>query len=679
MKGGDNMTNAGVLKSAIENVSGSKQKSSIAKKSTGEIAKNSSFKKVFGKSVKKMSENNEAMKGKIPSKSGKNNVLKNSSWQKEVKTPKKEGKIGEKAVSVVNELEPKNSEIVFNAEEEFKKAVKNNFLFELFSDLFANLAEDLIVLTESASEECISKDAKISEIIQTLVEKIVSNSEKANEFFALFNNMQEGEKNQSGIAQQLFNLKKEWQGEDAEVLNKLYSLMNEQPKENAEIVEKLNALMDKQPGNKNGEIKEMFGLAGKQSLSKEDLIDRLFALMSAKNADLDENTGKEELINKLQRLIKGQTNNKLLGFEEKEKLIKNFYSLLKQKLADLTAKNENKTEGIEKTISTNVVKSLEQAIFSLKKVIALIDKNNNGDLKTLDDEIVYLIKDAVNQREKGKLAVRVNNEESSGKTPQDNNTGQTRNSMDIKNYGNAQKDKTVEKNETQESKVILNTQKEMNDNTKTLENNIKEGLKEIFGLAENEEKTDLKFSNKDFSHFAKQALTSENVQKQYTESVQQAKQATQTQQMPQLEREVLSQIVNKAAYVMGENRQEMMISLKPEYLGNMSMKISTHNGVVTAEFIAESQQVKYLLESNMQFLKDSLEKQGMIVDEFSVSVGKDFLKKFNQERAFANRNAYRMGKIGESKSGVSIASDYGYEVKNVKNPYALEYKIDLTA
>ena len=57
-------------------------------------------------------------------------------------------------------------------------------------------------------------------------------------------------------------------------------------------------------------------------------------------------------------------------------------------------------------------------------------------------------------------------------------------------------------------------------------------------------------------------------------------------------------------------KSEMVIDLKPDHLGKLALKIATERGIVVAKFIAENEQVKAALESNMNMLKESLEKQG---------------------------------------------------------------------
>jgi flagellar hook-length control protein FliK len=120
--------------------------------------------------------------------------------------------------------------------------------------------------------------------------------------------------------------------------------------------------------------------------------------------------------------------------------------------------------------------------------------------------------------------------------------------------------------------------------------------------------------------------------------------------------EVLKQIVDKASVTLSGDKAEMVMKLKPESLGNVSLKIVTERGMVTAQIVAENQKVKEVIEANLNMLKDSLEKQGMTVQQFSVSVGQDsFHRGFNQN-AFLNNS----GQYGRNKNqGNEIAGVMG--------------------
>ena len=85
--------------------------------------------------------------------------------------------------------------------------------------------------------------------------------------------------------------------------------------------------------------------------------------------------------------------------------------------------------------------------------------------------------------------------------------------------------------------------------------------------------------------------------------------------------DVIDQIVKKATIMLKANSSEMRIELKPEFLGKMMIKIVVEDGLVTARFVTENQQVKNLLESNLAALRQSLEAQGIRVERTEVNIG----------------------------------------------------------
>jgi flagellar hook-length control protein FliK len=119
--------------------------------------------------------------------------------------------------------------------------------------------------------------------------------------------------------------------------------------------------------------------------------------------------------------------------------------------------------------------------------------------------------------------------------------------------------------------------------------------------------------------------------------------------------DVLNQVIEQAKVTLGHDKSEMVIDLKPDHLGKLSLKVVTEQGIVAAKFMAENQQVKEVLESNMQLLKDSLQKQGISIDGVSVQVGNQNKNSFQQE-AFESKKGSslnRVGYQGGNKSSVS--------------------------
>ncbi|EOC99707.1 Flagellar hook-length control protein FliK [Caldisalinibacter kiritimatiensis] len=124
-------------------------------------------------------------------------------------------------------------------------------------------------------------------------------------------------------------------------------------------------------------------------------------------------------------------------------------------------------------------------------------------------------------------------------------------------------------------------------------------------------------------------------------------------------------------------QSEIKIKLKPDILGEMSLKIIAEKGIVTAKAMVESYQVKELIESNLDQLKDELNEQGIDIQEFEVSVGKD--SNF-EERAYSS---WRQAQIKKGKfNNIKNTDDTleAIETMDKLNPYlAVEGSIDLMA
>jgi Flagellar hook-length control protein len=85
--------------------------------------------------------------------------------------------------------------------------------------------------------------------------------------------------------------------------------------------------------------------------------------------------------------------------------------------------------------------------------------------------------------------------------------------------------------------------------------------------------------------------------------------------------DLFAQIVEKAKVSMNNGTGEMEVNLKPDHLGKLHLKVSVENQLVTAKFVAESQQVKEIIETNLNQLRRNLQDTGIQVDQLMVSVG----------------------------------------------------------
>lgn len=133
--------------------------------------------------------------------------------------------------------------------------------------------------------------------------------------------------------------------------------------------------------------------------------------------------------------------------------------------------------------------------------------------------------------------------------------------------------------------------------------------------------------------------------------------------------EIISQIVEKIKVDIKPDISEMKLILKPDNLGQLSLKITTENNIVTAQFVAESQQVKEVLQANFNSLKDTLQQLGLMVDELSVSVGQQNSEARQQFQQNQEKSKHRVEQIInniDELGDVDIIYDKKYD-----NPYDL--------
>lgn len=131
--------------------------------------------------------------------------------------------------------------------------------------------------------------------------------------------------------------------------------------------------------------------------------------------------------------------------------------------------------------------------------------------------------------------------------------------------------------------------------------------------------------------------------------------------------QIINQIVDKIKVDIKPDVSEMKLLLKPDTLGELSLKITTQNNIVTAQFVAESQQVKEVLQANFNNLKDTLQQLGLIIDEISVSVGQQNSESRQQFEQNQQKSKHRMSQIINS---INDVEDINID-DNYKNPYEL--------
>ena len=87
-----------------------------------------------------------------------------------------------------------------------------------------------------------------------------------------------------------------------------------------------------------------------------------------------------------------------------------------------------------------------------------------------------------------------------------------------------------------------------------------------------------------------------------------------------MEQSILDQIAAKIHTAVRSGVTEVRVQLRPEALGDVTLKIRIEGDVVTARMQVESQQVKAIVENNFQSLKDSLAQHNLQAGSFEVNV-----------------------------------------------------------
>jgi flagellar hook-length control protein FliK len=90
--------------------------------------------------------------------------------------------------------------------------------------------------------------------------------------------------------------------------------------------------------------------------------------------------------------------------------------------------------------------------------------------------------------------------------------------------------------------------------------------------------------------------------------------------MRQLEQSVVQQVADKLNVAMKTGITEIRVMLRPESLGEVQLKIRVEGDVVMGKMYVENQQVKHIVEANLQALKDSLSQHNLTVGSFSVDI-----------------------------------------------------------
>jgi flagellar hook-length control protein FliK len=83
---------------------------------------------------------------------------------------------------------------------------------------------------------------------------------------------------------------------------------------------------------------------------------------------------------------------------------------------------------------------------------------------------------------------------------------------------------------------------------------------------------------------------------------------------------IIRQVAEQIHVQISENSSSMEMQLNPENLGKLGLSVELRQGILTARFTAENEQVREAVESQAAVLREDLVRQGLKVEAIEVTV-----------------------------------------------------------
>ncbi|MBD3390405.1 MAG: hypothetical protein GF418_00185 [Chitinivibrionales bacterium] len=90
------------------------------------------------------------------------------------------------------------------------------------------------------------------------------------------------------------------------------------------------------------------------------------------------------------------------------------------------------------------------------------------------------------------------------------------------------------------------------------------------------------------------------------------------------EESVIMQVTERFSMAVKNGLHEIRLQLRPESLGEVHLKVNMDGEIVSAKIQVESQQVRQIIENNLQSLKNALAEHNFQAGDFDVNVGRGF-------------------------------------------------------
>ena len=120
---------------------------------------------------------------------------------------------------------------------------------------------------------------------------------------------------------------------------------------------------------------------------------------------------------------------------------------------------------------------------------------------------------------------------------------------------------------------------------------------------------------------------------------------------------VLPQVVRSIAALARSGTNEMRLQLQPPELGELELSIRTMDGVVRGEIVVSTAEVKQLLESQLERLRQSLAESGLELADINVQVGGNDNASQQPGQEFAQERHGADGGLADSGSEAADATE----------------------
>ena len=126
------------------------------------------------------------------------------------------------------------------------------------------------------------------------------------------------------------------------------------------------------------------------------------------------------------------------------------------------------------------------------------------------------------------------------------------------------------------------------------------------------------------------------------------------------EESIIRQVTDKTVTELNNDNTNITISLDPENLGRVDINIVSNNGTLTAQITAENNNVRDILDSGLENLRQNLLDQGINIEKIVVNVNNSNDPTNYQNNQQQDQGLYSFNNQQQEKSGAFQSNNTGY-------------------